>query len=125
MVERCYLLTGASGFLGREILYEIARREPEARVYAPLRAPVGDLERRGAALGWRSVAPRTIAVSGDLTRLRAGLSPRDVERVTSEVTHVVHAGASVRFDEDIHRARQVNVHGTRQLLELAQRAKRL
>lgn len=125
MPERCYLLTGASGFLGREILREIARREPDARVYALLRAPVGDLERRAAALGWRRVAPRAVAVSGDLMRLRAGLSPRDVERITSEVTHVVHAGATVRFDEDLHRARQVNVHGTRQLLDLARRMKRL
>jgi long-chain acyl-CoA synthetase len=125
MPERCYLLTGASGFLGRALLCEIARREPEARIYATVRAPVGDLDRRVAALGWRSVAPRTVAVCGDLTRLRAGLSPRDVERITGEVTHVVHAGASVRFDDDLHRARQVNVHGTRQLLELAQRAKRL
>jgi nucleoside-diphosphate-sugar epimerase len=125
MAERCYLLTGASGFLGREILALIARREPEARVYAPLRAASGELERRVASLGWRSVAPRVVPVAGDLTRLRAGLSPRDVERVVAEVTHVVHAGATVRFDEPLARARQVNVFGTRQLLELGQRMRRL
>lgn len=125
MAERCYLLTGASGFLGRELLALIARREPAARIYAPLRAAPGELERRAASLGWRHVAPRVVPVAGDLARLRAGLSPRDVERIGAEVTHVVHAGATVRFDEPLARARAVNVFGTRQLLELAQRMRRL
>ena len=125
MSERCYLLTGASGFLGHEILREIARGDPGARVYATLRAPVGELESRAARLGWRALAPCIVPIGADLTRTRAGLSPRDVERLTTEVTHVIHAGASVRFDDDIHHARQVNVAGTRQLLELAPRMRRL
>jgi len=125
MSEHCYLLTGASGFLGHEMLRAIARTDPEARVYATLRAPVGELDSRANALGWRGVAPRVVPICADLTRVRAGLSPRDVERVTAEVTHVVHAGASVRFDDAIHRARQVNVVGTQSLLEVARRMRRL
>jgi len=125
MSERCYLLTGASGFLGREILHEIVRSDPGARVYAALRAPVGELDGRAAALGWRAFAPHVVPIGADLTRVRAGLSPRDVERVTTEVTHLIHAGASVRFDDALHRARQVNVAGTRQLLEIAQRMRHL
>ena len=125
MAERCYFLTGASGFLGHEILREIARQDPTARTYATLRAPVGELEMRAARLGWRDAAPRALPIGADLSRLRAGLSPRDLERLTTEVTHVVHAGASVRCDHDIDHARQVNVVGTRQLLELAPRMRRL
>lgn len=125
MAERCYLLTGASGFLGSAILDEIARRDPGARVYATLRAAPGELEGRAAALGWRARAPRVVPVAAELTRMRLGLSARDLGRVGTEVTHVIHAGATVRFDEPIHRARQVNAYGTRQLLELAQGASRL
>ena len=125
MSERCYLLTGASGFLGGEILREIARRDPDARVYATLRATAGELDGRAARLGWRALAPQVVPIAADLTRMRLGLSPRDLGRLGSEVTHVIHAGATVRFDEPIHRARQVNAYGTRQLLELAQRASRL
>lgn len=125
MSERCWLLTGASGFLGDAILREIVRSDPGARVYATLRATAGELEGRAAALGWRTLAPRVVPVAADLTRLRLGLSPRDLGRLTSEVTHVIHAGATVRFDEPIHRARQVNAYGTRQVLELAQRTSRL
>jgi nucleoside-diphosphate-sugar epimerase len=124
MAQRCYLLTGASGFVGNEVLRAIARLDPEARTYATLRAPPGELESRAARLGWRGL-PHVVPIGGDLTRTRAGLSPRDLERVASEVTHVIHAGASVRFDDDIHRARQTNVAGTRHLLELAPRMRQL
>jgi nucleoside-diphosphate-sugar epimerase len=125
MSERCYFLTGASGLLGHEILREIARQDPAARTYAALRAPVGELEMHAARLGWRDVAPRALPIGADLSRAGAGLSPRDVERLTAEVTHVVHAGGSLRCDDDIHHARQLNVAGTRQLLELARRMRRL
>jgi len=125
MSERCWLLTGASGFLGGEILREIVRSDPGARVYATLRATAGELEGRAASLGWRSLAPHVVPVAADLARMRLGLSPRDLGRLGGEVTHVIHAGATVRFDEPIHRARQVNAYGTRQLLELAQRMSRL
>ena len=60
------------------------------------------------ALGWRALAPQVVPIAADLTRMRLGLSPRDLGRLGSEVTHVIHAGATVRFDEPIHRARQVN-----------------
>jgi len=125
MAERCYLLTGASGFLGGAILDEIARRDPGARIYATLRAAPGELDGRAATLAWRTRAPRVVPIAADLARMRLGLAARDLERLAAEVTHVIHAGATVRFDEPIHRARQVNAYGTRQLLELAQGASRL
>ena len=51
MGERCFFLTGASGFVGREVLRTIVREHPGSRVYATLRAPAGELEARAAALG--------------------------------------------------------------------------
>lgn len=121
MSERCFFLTGASGFLGRQVLRTIVRDHPGARVYATLRAPAGELESRAAAQGWRAHGPDVIPVQADLSRTKLGLSPRDLGRVCAETTHVVHAGATVRFDEPLHRARQVNASGTRQIVELAAR----
>jgi nucleoside-diphosphate-sugar epimerase len=125
MSSSTYLLTGASGFLGREIVRRIGQAEPEARLYVLLRAPAGEVEARAAALGLRRLAPRLIAVAGDLTILRLGLSPRDQQRLGEEVTHVIHAGASVRFDLPLAQARRINVFGTAQVLDAASRMKRL
>ena len=121
MSERCFFLTGASGFLGREVLRSIVRERPGTRVYAALRAPAGELESRAATLGWRALGSDVIPVQADLARAKLGLSPRDLGRVCAETTHVIHAGATVRFDEPLHRARQVNASGTRQVIELAAR----
>jgi|GEM_PF-3472155 len=121
MDERCFFLTGASGFVGGEVLRAIARQHPGTRVYAALRAPAGELEARATALGWRALGPHVVPVQADLTRSRLGLSPRDLGRVCEETTHVVHAGATVRFDDALHRARQVNASGTREVVELARR----
>jgi nucleoside-diphosphate-sugar epimerase len=121
MGERCFFLTGASGFVGREVLRAIVRDHPGSRVYATLRAPAGELEARAAAVGWRAFGPAVIPVQADLARTRLGLSPRDLGRVCAETTHVVHAGATVRFDDPLHRARQVNASGTREVVGLAAR----
>lgn len=121
MTERCFFLTGASGFIGGEVLRTIVREHPAARVYAALRAPAGELESRAATLGWRALGAQVVPVQADLTRSRLGLSPRDLGRLCADVTHVVHVGATVRFDDALPRARQVNVAGTRQVVELAAR----
>lgn len=121
MGERCFFLTGASGFVGREVLRTIVRDHPGARVYATLRAPAGELEARAAALGWRALGPNVVPVQADLARTRLGLSPRDLGRVCAETTHVLHAGATVRFDDALPRARQVNASGTREVVGLAAR----
>jgi long-chain acyl-CoA synthetase len=121
MIERCFFLTGASGFLGRAVLRTIVHECPGARVFAALRAPSGELESRAAALGWRALGAEVVPIQADLTRSRLGLSPRDLGRICEQTTHVVHAGATVRFDEPLHHARQVNAFGTRQVIELAAR----
>jgi long-chain acyl-CoA synthetase len=62
---------------------------------------------------------------GDLTRADLGLERSDLDRVCCSITHVVHAGASVRFDLPLAEARRVNGLGTHHVLELAARMRRL
>lgn len=120
------LLTGANGFLGLHLLFQLAvELPPEARIYALVRA--GDA---GAARGRLEQALRraaltlppqrqVIVLAGDLARARLGLDPAGWERLANEVGLIYHAAAQVSSNADYARLRAANVLGTRRVLELA------
>ena len=93
------LLTGATGFVGSEVLVRYLRRT-EHRVYALVRG--GDpaeaaqrLRDAVAPLGAELPADRVVAVPADLERDGLGLDPDRRDRLAGEVTDIVHAAASV------------------------------
>ena len=107
------LLTGATGFVGREILARFLERE-DRDVFALVRAD----DDEGAA-GRLPAHPRLKAVAGDIEQAGLGLSAEAREHLRQEVTTVVHCAASVSFDMSLDDSRSVNVEGTRRILELA------
>lgn len=54
-----------------------------------------------------------------------GLSISDREMLTSKVDIILHAAATVRFDENLKLAFTINVLGTRDVLDLARQMKHL
>jgi thioester reductase-like protein len=120
------LLTGATGFVGTEVLARLLG-EGDDRVVAIVRARDGDDARRRAAalLDGLGAAPsqraRVRAVAGDLTAAGLGLSAADTTRLIDEVTAIVHCAASVSFTQSLAEARAINVVGTRGVVQLAQR----
>jgi thioester reductase-like protein len=113
------LLTGATGFVGREILARFLDRD-DTRVFALVRA------KDDAAAAERLPAhARLRAVAGDIERPGLGLEPDTADMLAGEVTTVVHCAASVAFDLSLEESRRVNVDGTRHVVELAERCRRL
>jgi thioester reductase-like protein len=118
--ERPILLTGATGFVGMTILARLLAEGHE--VYCLVRAadePEADARLR--AVLQRVEAPstgRAIAVAGDITSPRLGLSDGygDLAR---RVGGVLHSAASVAFDLPISEARAINVEGTQRVLDFA------
>ena len=120
------LLTGATGFVGMELLARYLERT-DRRVYALVR---GDDDQEVAARMERTLrclfgadhpyAERVLAVRGDITRPRLGLEGR-VDGLAERVSEVVHGAASVSFDLRLKDARAINVGGTRRMLEFAER----
>jgi long-chain acyl-CoA synthetase len=119
------LLTGATGFLGMELLarylertdrtvYTIVRAESQAvasaRLHSVLESLLGDTE---------AYVHRVVALQGDLCRPGLGLTAVRREQLAEAVTDVVHCAASISFELPLREAREINVEGTRQLLELA------
>lgn len=120
------LLTGATGFLGMELLARYLERT-ERTVYALVRAR-DDAEaqaRLRAAVARVVDVPgrfdhRLLAIRGDVALPGLGLSRSRRLALAESVTEIVHAAASVSFTLPLEEAREINVEGTRRLLELAE-----
>jgi long-chain acyl-CoA synthetase len=115
------LLTGATGFLGMEVLARLLERT-EHDVLCLVRA--GDAEaaeaRLDAVLATLYNDPsahrgRVRALHGDLT---AGIAAPD-----ADIDVVCHCAASISFDLPLEEAREINVEGTRSMLGLARAAR--
>ncbi|HYU85580.1 MAG TPA: SDR family oxidoreductase [Kribbellaceae bacterium] len=111
-----YLLTGATGFLGRNVLRRLLERDDCDQVVCLVRSP-GKLARVTAAMPG---ADRVRALTGDLTADGLGLSSDDLDDLRG-VEHVVHLGAvyDITTGDELNHA--TNVDGTRRVVELAER----
>lgn len=123
------LLTGATGFLGKEILFQAATDPRIARVTAIVRSEqitdrkTGEVLRvikapeRGALLLRRlAIAPEALSrfdfVQGDIEEPDFGLSAHDHDALAKSVTHVIHCAASVSFDDPYEASFRSNVLGS-------------
>ena len=119
-------LTGATGFVGMELLARYLERT-DRRVYALVRgADDHEVQARmqRTLLGLfgpaSPYADRVVAVRGDVTRPGLGV-PGGLDWLAGEVNEIVHSAASVSFELELQAARAINLDGTRRVLEFAER----
>lgn len=120
------LLTGATGFVGMEVLARYLERS-DRQITCLVRAPsdraaaerVAVVMRNLFGRGWDRYASRVDAVAGELREPGLGLSARQRDRLAGEVTTIIHSAASVSFSMPLEEARGINVMGTRRMLEFA------
>ncbi|KAJ8706207.1 hypothetical protein PYW08_010833 [Mythimna loreyi] len=131
------LLTGGSGFLGKQFVEKLFRSCEIKKVYLLLRSkkgktiqqrltyilkdPLYDTVRRKKP----DFVSRIVPVEGDVAELRLGLADNDWNNITKEVNVIVHMAATVNFQEPLHIAGITNVRGTRELLELGKQCHNL
>jgi long-chain acyl-CoA synthetase len=123
------VLTGATGFLGMEVLAQLAERDERPIIALIRAADQREADSRIAAV--RSAifgdpqahADRIRALPANLESVRLGLSSRDRDDVVENARELIHSAASVSFDSPLAQARATNVDGTRRVLELAQEAR--
>jgi thioester reductase-like protein len=120
------LLTGATGFVGMEVLARYLERTSR-RIFLLVRAADdGSAAARVSdtltSLFGRdhSYAERVVPVCGDITHQGLGLGAEH-DQLAEQVTEVVHAAASISFELGLEESRQINVEGTRRVVEFAER----
>lgn len=124
MSQKPILLTGATGFLGMEVLVRLLEsgREVRALVRAENQA-AADERLRGVLAGlWNDPSPylgQVRAVAGDVTRPGLGISGVERAELTAEIGAICHCAASISFSLSLEAAREVNVEGTKRVIALA------
>jgi long-chain acyl-CoA synthetase len=124
--EEFILVTGATGFLGVQLVHELLDRQPHAKLALLIRDRPGKSGQQRADL---IVPPaqrsRVQVYSGDVGQPHCGLDAAAWQRLSAETTRVIHCAATVRFDHSLDEARRINVEGTRRVLDFAAGARQL
>ncbi|MDA8019012.1 MAG: SDR family oxidoreductase [Thermoanaerobaculia bacterium] len=130
------LLTGGTGFVGQEIMWQSAFDDDIVEVVVLIR-PKKIRDRRARKMvtlspterGQRLLEQLWLAdtpfsgkyrfIAGDIELPRLGVSDEDYDRLQTTLTHVVHCAASVAFDDPYEESFRANVTGTLNALEFS------
>jgi amino acid adenylation domain-containing protein/thioester reductase-like protein len=123
------LLTGATGFLGAFLLYELLQKTP-AIIYCLVRASSREEGKRRIKsnleryLLWdNNLSSRIIPVLGDLAQPNLGLTAKQFQFLASSIEVIYHSGAMINLICPYSSLRACNVLGTQEILRLASQVK--
>jgi thioester reductase-like protein len=127
-MSKVIFLTGATGFIGRNLVERILEEDSACRLILLIRARTQEEAEERFEEIFRSfprnlnpqeVMDRIRVVRGDISSTNLGLDDALFVELSKEVTHIIHSAATVRFTSPLPLARQVNVEGTKNVMAFA------
>lgn len=120
-------LTGATGSIGRNLLFKIIEEDPDSIILLLIRAENQDKakQRISTILKEKFVESyneildkRILVLCGNLSNERFGFTSEKFIKISSSITHIIHCAANVNFNNSIESARKINLFGTKQVIRL-------
>jgi NAD(P)-dependent dehydrogenase (short-subunit alcohol dehydrogenase family) len=111
-----YFVTGATGFIGRNLVEQLLEREGTIYVLVRegSRGRLEELKNR-----WGAPEGRIVPVIGDLSQEMLGCEDQ-IEELRSKIDHFFHLAAIYDMTADAESQRVANVEGTREAVKLAE-----
>ena len=131
------MITGGTGFVGKTLLSKLltscveigqifllvrpkSPQTPQMRLKALLDHPIFSPDLINSEM-----LTKVTAISGDICSENLGISEKDRQTLTENVSVIIHSAATLKFNERLDVALNTNVKGSIRLLELAKECKKL
>ena len=127
---RSVLLTGATGHLGCNILYQLLH-ETKYRIHLLIRAKtnteaytrINSKFRYYFDTGLDNYQDRMIIIAADIEKLDLGISKKQYQSLVTSIDSIIHSAALVKHYGDYATFYQTNVQATTNLLELSRQTR--
>ncbi|MGO4889786.1 SDR family oxidoreductase [Anaerobacillus sp. MEB173] len=118
-MKKTVLLTGTTGFLGKDLLHRLVHKGHH--IYVLIREKRGQsVEERLHDIIDNQYHHQITIITGDVTKENLGLKQKDIDALKGAINTVIHSAGLVRFDQELKdELFKVNYYGTKNLISFA------